>query len=605
MPEQIYTFNELHASGLNEATSAFEQMSYFELSRLISDHSTASGFENGDNTWKILHLFEGICSFRLCPDIPGIPYKPSIIIGDRRSPVPSDYSIPELEFLSNIIREIRNKKIRARVADMLWLTMRNRNINHAQVAIADYALPRISSDIWNYEERDILERRIQLCKSIGSPGKSVLSCIESEIQDAIEPEDPANSILVLGLSETAFKYFPRSALIANAAEKCLKFGENNLSDGNQFNARAFFEKASQLFKKIGDKEKWIETLVKIAGCYEFEATKGQQSNIVAAHFYEAAIQRLREIPNSERVSRQLDRKITQLRDALRVAGEHSLDEMRTVSSPGFDISDIVEWTTKRIEGKPIVDALLIFANLHAPPDIENLRKEVIAEIEEFPLSNLFPSTYISKDGRTIAKQRGTSTADGGNDDLINGKMIQNHMLDIDIAVNSRIIPAHNVISFEHIVSEADLYTIVSSSPFVPSDRARIFSLGLYLGFHRDFISAIHILVPQLENLVRYHLRNHGESTTILDENGIENEMSLSGLMKNRKVSEIFGHNLAFQLRCLFTDPIGPNLRNNLAHGLLDYHDCLSGPAIYAWWLSFKICFNTYYSALKNGEQSGQ
>jgi hypothetical protein len=46
--------------------------------------------------------------------------------------------------------------------------------------------------------------------------------------------------------------------------------------------------------------------------------------------------------------------------------------------------------------------------------------------------------------------------------------------------------------------------------------------------------------------------------------------------------------LAFELQAVFCDSAGPNLRNALAHGLLDDDDMFSVASVYAWWLTLRL-----------------
>lgn len=59
---------------------------------------------------------------------------------------------------------------------------------------------------------------------------------------------------------------------------------------------------------------------------------------------------------------------------------------------------------------------------------------------------------------------------------------------------------------------------------------------------------------------------------------------------------VFGKDLAFELKSLLCDPFGPNLRNEVAHGLVDENTCHSPYAIYAWWLALRLTINTWWNA---------
>ncbi len=110
------------------------------------------------------------------------------------------------------------------------------------------------------------------------------------------------------------------------------------------------------------------------------------------------------------------------------------------------------------------------------------------------------------------------------------------------------------------------------------------------------------MVPQVEHLVRWHLKSAGVKTTTLSADGIENENGLSTLVDLPEVETIFGEDLAFELKALFCDAFGPNLRNELAHGLLGDADCQSAQVAYAWWLLLRITFNTFWNAARRKEQ---
>jgi len=64
-------------------------------------------------------------------------------------------------------------------------------------------------------------------------------------------------------------------------------------------------------------------------------------------------------------------------------------------------------------------------------------------------------------------------------------------------------PARYQINLEHSVGLNDLLPIVSNSPFVPPDREYLFAKGLYTRTNRNFFTSTRILIPQIENSVRY------------------------------------------------------------------------------------------------------
>ena len=188
-------------------------------------------------------------------------------------------------------------------------------------------------------------------------------------------------------------------------------------------------------------------------------------------------------------------------------------------------------------------------------------------------------------------------------------MIRNHDIQIGIIVQGMIWPALEEMLLEHRLNEADFIRIAKQSSIVPIGRELLFGKALFAGYERDFAVAIHLLTPQIEHMVRFHLKQAGVQTTNLDNDGIEQENGLSSLMNLPQAEKIFGEDLSFEIKALFCDPFGPNLRNELAHGLLDDRKCWSVHAVYAWWLGLKLVFNTFFNTLRKDtedtENSGQ
>ncbi len=88
-------------------------------------------------------------------------------------------------------------------------------------------------------------------------------------------------------------------------------------------------------------------------------------------------------------------------------------------------------------------------------------------------------------------------------------------------------------------------------------------------------------------MVWFHLQSREVTTTIL-EAGVQSERSLGALMSIPEVRDIFGEDMAFEIRASFCHPLGGNLRNDVGHGLLDDRQFGTAEPIYAWWLALKL-----------------
>nr|WP_279342576.1 DUF4209 domain-containing protein [Geotalea sp. SG265] len=183
-------------------------------------------------------------------------------------------------------------------------------------------------------------------------------------------------------------------------------------------------------------------------------------------------------------------------------------------------------------------------------------------------------------------------------------MVRQHGRELRFLVHGCIWPALEVLRLEHRVTEEAFVTLAANSPIVPPGRAVLFGKALFAGFDNDFITALHVLVPQIENLVRWHLKSRGIKTTNLDTNGIENENGLSTLAELPEMDKVFGEDFTFEVRALFCDSFGPNLRNEVAHGLLTSDSAQSEYSVYAWWFALRIIFRALLNSAQNQVSEG-
>lgn len=184
------------------------------------------------------------------------------------------------------------------------------------------------------------------------------------------------------------------------------------------------------------------------------------------------------------------------------------------------------------------------------------------------------------------------------EDSIFHEMIQSYDLEIDLITKASIIPAFQQLLFEHRITKDDLYSLCSTSSIIPVYRTVFWIEGLHFGFENNFIVSTHLLIPQIEHLVRVKMKEKGIKTSTISTDGIETENGLSTLLDNEKITEVLDKTILFEFKALLTEQIGKNLRNNVAHGLCEVNTLRSIHSIYFWWLCLKLVLNN----VPNGEE---
>jgi len=155
---------------------------------------------------------------------------------------------------------------------------------------------------------------------------------------------------------------------------------------------------------------------------------------------------------------------------------------------------------------------------------------------------------------------------------------------------------------EHIgIKEEDFLCIARMSPIVLQDREGLIAKALFYGWGGDFAASLYILTPQIEHIVRYHLARIGYLTSTKDEKeGNEEEISLNTLIGKQELEDFFYEDIIFELKMLFCEKDGPNLRNETAHGLRNDAQSAGAEAFYAWYNLLKLVCSWIYDEKVGG-----
>ncbi|MDP4028394.1 MAG: DUF4209 domain-containing protein [Gallionella sp.] len=599
----IITAQDFADCGWKEVLATTSREGYSSMWQAFSSAARAAIDDKRQSHGKVLWLLADACSMMLSPSSQNEPFKPYAVFHDRRSVIPDDLSDADILFFAKITDAVDDDWLKARLADLIWLKGKPRNTVFALKAIDAYRCLPLDTDTWIHGGRDCWPRAISLARMLKGGAGDRLEQMEASIDVAFNAATRTDGFLGLWLADLLKSNGLGRAHRADVAKKLEALAHEFDGEGDLHRAREFFTTAAEWHRAIPDEVKSAEMTVAVAEGWAKEAVarsaSKSPSHMVAASFYENAIQTYRTIPRGERATHRVDERIAELRSHLNDSGEKSLGEMGLIRTPGVDITHITENARKSVTGKSAQEALLAFANLHRSANVDELRNSALERMRQHPLQSLFAATVMSRDGRVIAKRPAMSLGGEPTEDdetAILAEMISDYGILVSIVVQGDIWPALEVLLLEHRLREADFIDLARHSPIVPKERAALFGKALFAGYERDFVSALHLLIPQIEHLVRVHLKQAGAKTTNLDKDGIQNENGMSTLMDLPEAEHVFGKDLAFELKSLFCDAFGPNLRNKLAHGLLDEDGCHSPFAIYAWWFGLRLVFNTWWNA---------
>lgn len=507
-----------------------------------------------------------------------------LLTGYGRSTTIEDISDPQVSFFSSIYKEIDNPRLKSRIADIVWIKNKS-NQDALDTAIKNYLKIPISDP---HDGNVCLRRALQLCKAnkkrYEAKIKFVSNCLFNKFQDEISKNISLPQI---------FLDFSLPVDASIVAEKLENFAEDFFSQEDYNKAKKYFCEATVWYEKSHNETKISDMIVRQAESIEKQAKKEISDDIYgsikAIILYESIISKYRLLPQSYRKSNNIENKIKTLRSKRQYYGEMVSENCPISSVFQTDITEMSKLSTDRVRGKEKSKALLEFCKIYIGKKVSKIKEDAQNSLKNNFFSSAIPITFINKE-RFIAKK---PSFDPNHPDEKNiwYAMINQYIQGIPIISAGLIIPALNVIKEEHFLIEDDFFYFVSNSSSIPIDSWNFFSKGLYLGYKNDFVGALHILVPHFENVIRQHLKWNEISTTYHDpKTGIETENGLSSLLSSKGAEDIFGADLIFEIKALFCDSFGFNLRNNLAHGIITYEACCSYQALYVWWFLFRFVF---------------
>lgn len=510
----------------------------------------------------------------------------------ERSCMPEDFTESDLNFLAEIVRDVEESVMRARIADVLWLRKhgRQRGFDFAVLAHDSY-LESVRLDSPDFHTADHLRRALQIARLLNKPERK-----ESALGVAKRLAD------VLAATDAFFLWFRTVELLAThsedqderneyAARIWQRVSEIEQKEGLDFAIR-WMEQAIGLFKKIGEADRTkgaqlelAKILVKYA---EREANNGDFWS--AAHRIEQAISNL---PQDNDMSKWREDLYVRLAEYGKKADENRQWERIKVelSQESRDLfEEISEDVKDDLKGKSLEEALVYLAEIPHPISADAMKAETERSLEESLAAKIAKFEERNHAGKVVRRDWLFSAS---------WHAVLHRQGHVGVFVR----PAIEQINKEHEVQFEDIQKSLERSHFVPPHLRWTFAYGLLAGLKFDFVAVAHVLPPMLEGAFRNMLALMRINTARWNDDLVARERPLGWILDHPEIREILGVDLLFDLRTLLLEPKeegGFNLRNGALHGLMADGNFFAteggensrelAQVIYLWWIAFKLCF---------------
>ena len=483
---------------------------------------------------------------------------------------------------------------KGQVAHLAWLAGGSNGITLALTAIDCYSASIADPTPDEVKEGPRWKQAIVLSKGFGSGAGNRLAEIEDALVNRILASFPDNTTGIHWLSKLLLMHDLGHAHAGEIAEHfCIWASHLGLDDDN-IGAGDHYESAQHWFRRASDLEGEAHALLAQAISYEKEGDNPTGSGplgLLQAGWYEDAINILtrNNLSRTLRQSSGMDAQVALLRIKHTEARKRGMDNIVPITGPETDVSELVLAARAALEGKSGVDALHALAELQPPPLAQEMQG-ASSQGNRTGITSIVPVRYLAPDGRPLGTVQALDPNGTPEALLASSELHDVYQVHFGLVAAAKLQPALHSILDDGGLSESDCIIVAKSSTEVPDDRAVQFGKGIWAGLRGDFVVALHLLVPQIENIVRVKLEADGVQTTSFPKPDVERYKSIEALLAEPEATNTFGEDQLQELLALLTNPNGDGVRNQVAHGLIDDDEILRNEAIYVyvWWFALRM-----------------
>lgn len=340
----------------------------------------------------------------------------------------------------------------------------------------------------------------------------------------------------------------QKAQLTEIVNKCIVHYEGK---ENYHLAEMLLKELANLYRNLKKETQRKEALRRVAELLELEAERASDSNLLRVGFLVDAMTTYAEIGDRK--------KKDQLKEAIsEIDMTKELKEIRTefkLDFKGFD--EYVQNLVAAQEGDVIL--YVIGKDGFYVPSLESARRRVEHLKKDYPLRSLLSHAVVDEYGNRIEISGEESIKELMVKEqlMLDGQMSQTYL--------SRLLDK----MIDNKKLDAEVFKQFMSNCHFPHGTVEIFEEA-YLDYcDKRFASAISLMVPQIEGLIRVIYQQCNIPILSIRKLGLQTTM-LNALLSHPEASSILGEDFTFYLKCLLVDPTSMNIRNVVCHGNLDF-----------------------------------
>jgi hypothetical protein len=193
------------------------------------------------------------------------------------------------------------------------------------------------------------------------------------------------------------------------------------------------------------------------------------------------------------------------------------------------------------------------------PVRETITEQLRLKSSKAPISYLFTQQIVDSKGRVL-------TTIGPIEEDFEGHLVRETANEFSMqSITLKFLIDEMINKFG--LNSDDILNTLKDCPAIDDNRMKIIERGLDAYFAADFVVAIHLIVPQIEEAVRNVVEYAGGNVLKESRGGGFHLRTFDDILRDDIISESLDSELVNYFKILFTDQRGWNLRNNVCHGM--------------------------------------
>jgi hypothetical protein len=308
------------------------------------------------------------------------------------------------------------------------------------------------------------------------------------------------------------------------------------------------------YSKIGKKEKVKEIILKYGELIQRQAEKA--SPLVAS----AWLDQLYHLYLQYGMKDEADKISNKIRELWRKAKDELKEIKVPIEIPKNEVEKYINWLTDG-DLKTVLQKIAV----NYIPKKDEIIKQLQDLSKRAPISFLFTHKIIDIEGRPVATV-------GPLEEDIDGHIV------LQISQNMQISSiflreALNTLIDKFKLTTEKIIDYLYESPIFDERRKGFLINGIEAYLKGDYVVSLHILIPQIEAIIRNLSEKVGVPILKPSRTGGFFYRTLDELLREKGIIKVLSEDMCLYFRVLLTDPRGWNLRNEVCHGI-------SGPELF-------------------------